>query len=361
MAAIDARHAPAVGQAAGRSKAIAPAIPLRWALLIAGLIVLFMTSLLVGPVAIPLPDALTILLGGEAARDSWRTILLQFRLPKALTALLAGAALSVSGLLMQTLFRNPLADPFTLGVSAGGSLGAALVVLLAGTSGAGLLTGLGLLGDAGVIVAASLGAGTVCAAVLLAARRLRSVMMLLIIGLMVGYAAGALVSILVHFSAAERIRAYVNWSFGSFVGVTWSQMPIFAAAVVTGTILSAALIRPLNALLLGESYASSMGIAVGRARAGIIAGTSILAGAVTAFCGPIGFIGIAVPHLARALLRTSDHRVLIPASILIGGMLALAADLAAQLPGGGVILPLNAVTALLGAPVVIAVILRRRS
>lgn len=361
MAALDVRHVPVVEQIAERPKAAAPAIALRWALLIAGLILLFMTSLLVGPVTIPLPDALTILLGGEAARDSWRTILLQFRLPKALTALLAGMALSISGLLMQTLFRNPLADPFTLGVSAGGSLGAALIVLLAGTTGAGLLTGLGLLGDAGVIAAASLGAGVVCAVVLMAARRLRSVMTLLIIGLMVGYTAGALVSILVHFSAAERIRAYVNWSFGSFAGVTWSQMPIFAAAIVVGTAISAALIRPLNALLLGEQYAGSMGIAVGRARAGIVAGTSILAGVVTAFCGPIGFIGVAVPHLARALLRTSDHRILIPASVLIGGMLALAADLATQLPGGGAILPLNAITALLGAPVVIAVILRRRS
>ncbi|MCS7070091.1 MAG: iron ABC transporter permease, partial [Anaerolinea sp.] len=239
--------------------------------------------------------------------------------------------------------------------------GAALIVLLAGTTGAGLLTGLGLLGDVGVIAAASLGASVVCAVVLMAARRLRSVMTLLIIGLMVGYTAGALVSILVHFSAAERIRAYVNWSFGSFAGVTWSQMPIFAAAIVVGTAISAALIRPLNALLLGEQYAGSMGIAVGRARAGIVAGTSILAGVVTAFCGPIGFIGVAVPHLARALLRTSDHRILIPASVLIGGMLALAADLATQLPGGGAILPLNAITALLGAPVVIAVILRRRS
>lgn len=360
MAAVDVHPITSADRAVDRPR---PRLMLtaRWGLLLAGLVGLFLISVLAGPVSIPLPDALSILLGGEAARDSWRTILLHFRLPKALTAMLAGAALSLSGLLMQTLFRNPLADPFTLGISAGGSLGAAVVVLLAGMSGAGLLTGLGLLGDLGVTLASSAGAALVCVVVLLAARRLRSVMTLLIIGLMFGYASGALVSILVHFSAAERIQAYVNWSYGSFAGVTWSQMPVFAAAVLAGTAISAALIRPLNALLLGETYATSMGIGIGRARAVIILAASVLAGAVTAFCGPIGFVGIAVPHLARSLLRTGDHRLLIPGCLLLGALLALAADLAAQIPGGGVILPLNAITALLGAPVVVAVILRRRS
>lgn len=326
-----------------------------WSLLIGGLIVCLLASLLAGSVAIPLGDALRILLGGEAARDSWRTILLQFRLPKAITAALAGAGLAISGAVMQTLFRNPLADPFTLGVASGGSLGAALIVLVGGAA------GLGLAGDIGVITAASLGAGGVCVIIMLLARRLRSVAGLLIVGLMMGYLAGAVVSILAHFASDDRLRAYIGWANGSFVGVTASQLPVFALAIVAGITVSMACARPLNAWLMGETYAASMGIAVGRARTVMIIGASVLAGAVTAFCGPVGFLGVAVPHLARALLRTSDHRALLPACAILGACLGLAADLATQLPGSGRVLPLNAVTALLGAPVVIALLVRRSS
>lgn len=324
-----------------------------------GLLGAFLLSLAVGSVVIPLEQIITILLGGEAARATWTTILLDFRLPKALTALLAGAALGVSGLQMQTLFRNPLADPFVLGISSGASLGVALVVLSLGTTGAVLLAGLGFAGDFGLTLAAIIGAACALLLVLLVAARVQSMMTLLIVGLMFGYATGALVSLLLYFSIAERIQTYINWTLGSFGGVTWRQLPIFLPAVLIGLGGAFAFSKPLNALLLGEAYAQSMGLNVRRARLGIISSTALLAGSVTAFCGPIGFLGIAVPHLCRALLRTADHRLLIPATALLGGTLALLADLIAQVPGQQIVLPLNAVTALLGAPVVIGVLLRR--
>jgi iron complex transport system permease protein len=304
---------------------------------------------------------LAILTGGVPARDTWTTIVLSFRLPKAITAALAGSALAVSGLLMQTLFRNPLADPFVLGISSGASLGVALVVLVTGATGVTLLAGLGLLGDLGLVVASSIGAVAVMALVLAIARRVQSATTLLILGLMFGYVTSALVSILLHFSIPDRIQTYVNWTFGSFSGVTWGQMPLFTAALVAGHAASIAFVKPLNALLLGEAYARSMGVNVRRARIGILIGASILAGAVTAFCGPIGFLGVAVPHLCRNRLGTSDHRLLLPASMLLGGTLALLADVVAGVPGTRLVLPLNAVTALIGAPVVVWVILRRRN
>ncbi|MEZ4670993.1 MAG: iron ABC transporter permease [Anaerolineae bacterium] len=329
--------------------------------LLAGVVAVFLLSLAVGSVSIPLADILKILLGGEPARATWSTIVLDFRLPKALTALLAGAALGVSGLQMQTLFRNPLADPFVLGVSSGASLGVALVVLSIGTTGALLLAGLGLTGDFGITLAAVLGAALALLLVISVASRVQSVMTLLILGLMFGYATGALVSLLMYFSIAERIQAYISWTFGSFGGVTWRQMPIFLPVILTGLVSAFLLSKPLNALLLGEGYARSMGLNVKRARLAIITSTALLAGTVTAFCGPIGFLGLAVPHLCRALLGTSDHRALIPATVMLGGALALLADLIAQVPGSQIVLPLNAVTALIGAPVVVWVILRRRN
>lgn len=321
----------------------------------------FLLSLAIGSVSIPLDEVITVLRGGEPLRDSWATIVLNFRLPKALTATLAGSALAVAGLLMQTLFRNPLADPYVLGISSGASLGVALVLLVVGTTGTTMLAGLGLLGDFGLIAAASLGAGLVLALVLLVAGRVRSTMTLLILGVMFGYMTSSLVSVLVHFSIADRIQTYVNWTFGSFGGVTWSQMGLFAGAMLAGQALAYLLVKPLNALLLGEAYARSMGVNIRRVRLLLIAGSALLAGGVTAFCGPIGFLGIAVPHLCRALLGTSDHRLLLPASTLLGGVLALIADLIAQVPGSQTVLPLNAITALIGAPVVVWVILRRHN
>jgi iron complex transport system permease protein len=320
---------------------------------------IFFASLAIGSVNIPLGDVITILLGGEPARETWTTIVLNFRLTKALTAMLAGAALGVSGLIMQTLFRNPLADPYVLGISSGASLGVAFIVLAAGTTGGTLFAELGLFGDFALIVAASLGAVGVLLLILLAARRVRSTMTLLILGLMFGYVTGSIVSVLIHFSIAERVQAYVNWTFGSFGGVTWGQMPLFAFAVSVALILANLSAKPLNALLLGESYARSMGLNIRRARLGLIVSAALLSGTVTAFCGPIGFLGIAVPHLCRALIGISDHRMLLPAVSLAGAGLALIADMIAQLPGSTVVLPLNAVTALFGAPVVIWVILRR--
>jgi iron complex transport system permease protein len=330
-------------------------------LLLAGLLAAFLLSLAVGSVSIPLKDILTILLGGEGARATWTTIVLDFRLPKALTAMLAGAALGVSGLQMQTLFRNPLADPFVLGISSGASLGVALVVLTLGTTGTVLLAGLGLLSDFGITFAAILGSAFALLLVMLVAARVQSIMTLLILGLMFGYGVGALVSLMMYFSIAERVQAYVRWTFGSFGGVTWNQMSIFIPSLLIGLVSAFVLSKPLNALLLGETYARSMGMNVRRVRLAMIVSTALLAGTVTAFCGPIGFLGIAVPHLCRSLFGTSDHRTLIPATILLGATLALMADLIAQAPGSQIVLPLNAVTALLGAPVVIWVILRRRN
>lgn len=328
--------------------------------LLAVLIGVFLISIALGSVSIPLKDILAVLLGGEASQTSWATIILNFRLPKSLTAVLAGAALAVSGLQMQTFFRNPLAGPFVLGINSGASLGVALVVLSAGTTGSVLLAGLGLVGDISMAAAASIGAGLVLILVLLLARHVQSSMTLLILGLMFGYGASALVSLLLHFSISERIRTYLNWTFGSFGGVTWSQLPVMILAIMLGLGIAVIMIKPLNALLLGETYARSMGLNVPRARLWILTSTAILAGTVTAFCGPIGFIGVAVPHLCRSLFGTSDHRILIPGTILMGALVALVADIIAQVPGSQIILPLNAVTALIGAPVVMWMILRRR-
>ncbi len=332
-----------------------------FAALAAALAGLFALSLGFGSVSIPL-DAVAAILWDEAGQKaSWSHIVHAIRLPRALTAVLAGAALSASGLQMQTLFRNPLADPFILGISAGASLGVALVVLGTGVTGGGLLAGLGLLGQAGVVAAAVAGAALVLGLVMLVGRRLQNAMTLLILGLMFGYLTGALVSVLLYFSIPEQVQTYVLWTFGSFGAVTWGQLAILAPVVLAGLGIAGLLVKPLNALLLGETYARSMGLDARRARLWIIASAALLAGAVTAYCGPIGFLGVAVPHLCRALFDTSDHRVLLPATLLLGAMLALSADLAARLPGSEATLPLNAVTALIGAPVVTWIILRRRN
>ena len=318
----------------------------------------FLLDLALGSVTIPLEDIVTIIAGGKATKPSWSEIVLNFRLPKALTATLAGAALAVGGLQMQTLFRNPLADPFILGINSGASLGVALIVL--STSAAtGFLASTDFLKSISRIGAAILGAGVVMMLVIAVAQRVRSNMTLLILGLMFGYATNALVSLLLYFSVPEQIQAYITWTFGSFGGVTWVQLRLLAPVVLLGLTLAYLLIKPLNALLLGEAYARSMGLTVAWARLWIIVSTALLAGAVTAFCGPIGFLGVAVPHLCRALLNTSDHRILVPATIMMGGTIALIADVVAALPGSSIVLPLNAITALLGAPVVLWIILRR--
>jgi len=322
----------------------------------------FSASLAFGSVSIPLPQVVHILLGGAPTRASWADILFQFRLPKALTALLVGAALSAAGLQMQTLFRNPLADPFILGVSSGASLGVALVLLGGGIhSNLSFIASLSILGSFTLAAAASLGAGLVLVAVLFLARRVQNTLILLVSGLMFGYLANAVVSLLIYFSQPERVQAMSLWAAGSFGGLTWTHMPVFVSMLLMGFLLAVAMIKPLNALLLGEEYARSLGLNVRRARIWIILSASLLAGASTAFCGPIWFIGVAVPHLARSLFRTADHRLLMPAVVLLGAGLALLADLLAQMPGSQRVLPLNVVMSLFGVPIVLWIILRPRA
>lgn len=328
---------------------------------------LFLLGLAAGSVPIPVGDAAAILFGGASPDPVWERILWQIRLPRCLTAALAGSALALSGLEMQTLFRNPLAGPYSMGISSGATLGVALAVLAGAAAGVGggaessgfmALKGVGAqLGVAGSAIA---GAAAVMVLVLAVARRIQSNTTLLILGLMLGQMAGALVSVLQSFSSSEEIRAFAFWGFGSYAGVTWAQMPVLAGAVLAGTALGAWCAKPLNAMLLGDTYARSLGVPVRALRIFLLASTSILAGSVTAFCGPVAFLGLAVPHLCRGLFRSADHRVLIPACLLLGASLSLAADLAARLPGGNRALPLNAVMALIGAPVVIWVLMRGR-
>ena len=323
---------------------------------------LLVVDLITGTVRIPVKDTLAILFGGEPEKASWKTVILLFRLPKGLAAIGSGAALAISGLMMQTLFRNPLAGPSVLGISSGASLGVALVVLGSAISsrGARLIEGLGIGGNLTLVAAAALGAMLVLVAILVCARWVDNVMALLIIGLLGGFALNGVVSILIHFSRPEIIQAYLAWTFGNFSTMTWSEMRIFLPICLLFCLLSFFTGKPLNVLLLGESYARSMGVNFRIIRILAITITAILVGCVTAYCGPIAFIGIAVPHLARALAASSDHHLLLPFSALLGSMAALLADIIVQLPGHASILPLNAVTALIGSPVIIWFILKRQ-
>lgn len=331
------------------------------ALLILILALAFVLSLTLGSVHIPPEQVLRILTGGEPDKASWADVVFKFRLPKAITAMLVGAALSVAGLQMQTLFRNPLADPFILGVSSGASLGVALVVLGAGAGGASaFITGLNVFGDLSLAFAASLGAGAVLGAVLIVSRRVQNTLTLLILGLMFGYLTNAVVSLLIYFSQPERVQAFSLWAAGSFGGVTWNQMRVFFPVIAAGLLVSYVMIKPLNALLLGDDYARSLGLNVRRARFWIILSASLLAGVSTAFCGPIWFVGVAVPHVARSLLNTADHRALLPASLLMGASFALVADVIAQSPGSQFVLPLNVVMSLFGVPIILWIILRQK-
>lgn len=319
---------------------------------------LFILNISLGSITIPFPDVISIIFGGEGASESWKNIIINFRLPKALAALVVGAGLSISGLQMQTLFRNPLAGPFVLGISSGASLGVALL-LLAGVS----VYGVGLFNFTNwlVAIAASTGSGLVLILVMIVSLRVRDSMTLLIIGLMFGSLTGAVVSILQYFSTGEEVQVYLFWTFGSLGGLNWSEVLILSIILMIGLALNFVLIKPLNALLLSENYAKSLGLNVKQARFLIILSTSLLAGSITAFCGPIAFIGLAVPHLTRLLFNTSDHKILIPAVAMTGAIIMLVCDMVAQLPGSDMILPINAITSLLGAPVVIWIILRRGS
>lgn len=321
-------------------------------------LVFFLLDLILGSVLISLKDLLQSLRPG-AGDNQWKFIIWDFRLPKALTAILVGAGLSVAGLMMQTLFRNPLAGPFVLGISSGASLGVALFVMLIGIGGLNLAN-LSHFGSLGLVGSSVLGSVMVMLLVILASVRVSDSVSILIIGIMFGSITGAVVSVLQYFSDPDSVHSFLVWTFGSLSGVTWSQFYVLAPLVMLGILLSFGMQKPLNALLLGENYARGMGVNVKASRLIIIILTSVIAGGLTAFTGPIAFVGVAVPHLARSLVKTSDHRILFPAVIALGSTLMLICDLISQLPGSNQVLPINSVTALFGAPVVIWVITRRR-
>ncbi len=322
--------------------------------------IFFLLEIILGSVNIPLKDTLFILLGQTVDNPGYETIILRSRLPRALAATATGAALAVAGLQMQTLFRNPLAGPFILGISSGASLGVSLVILAAGGAVAAsipeLMRLLGVAGNAVVVLAAFLGSSSVLMLVLFASRKIENSVTILILGIMFGYLTSSLVTILVHFSNPEQVKAFMEWGFGSF-DIQWAQVNILLPLIAAGLLFAYFLSKDLNALLLGEGYATSMGLNVNRVRTRIIIDTAILAGVTTAFCGPIAFLGVAVPHLCRGLFMSADHRLLIPACVILGGGLALFSDMVAHMPGSSYTLPLNAITSFLGAPVVIWVII----
>lgn len=329
--------------------------------LVAAVGVVFLLSLALGSTSIPLRRVIMALIGTSPDEDTSVIVVMTIRLPRSVTAMLAGASLGVAGLQMQTLFRNPLADPFALGISSGASLGVALVVLGSGYGAAAAFgTAMGMRGDALITVAAIIGAAVVLGLVLVVSSRIANPTTVLILGLMFGYAVSAIVTILVGASQPERLQQWAQWGFGSFSGVTWQRLWLFGPLTFFGVLIASATTKQLNALLLGERYAGSMGLAVRRARLLTMLGASVLGAVVTAFCGPISFLGIAVPHVCRGLLGTSDHRALVPAVVLMGSVVALVAQIVSLLPGSAGVLPLNAVTSLMGAPIVVAVLLRSR-
>lgn len=332
----------------------------KFILLLVGLLLFFVLNLLLGTVKIPIDAILCILFGDESQQEIWRNIILSSRVPQALTATVAGAGLAVSGLQMQTVFRNPLAGPSVLGISNGASLGVALVVLMSGSLGGVALSRLGYLGDVAMSVAAIVGALAVMTLIVWVARRVESGVTLLIIGVMIGYLANAIIGVLKFFSNEEDIKAYVVWGLGSFSRVSGDQMVLFVVLMAILLPLSMLLVKTMNLLMLGDAYARNLGLNIQRARTLVILSSGVLVAIVTAYCGPIMFIGLAVPHLARALFRTSDHRILMPSTLLCGAALALLCNLIARMPGFEGALPVNSVTALVGAPVIAAVLFRRK-
>ena len=320
-----------------------------------------MASLSWSSVNIPVDQVVTILLGGESEKRSWQTIVMDIRLPRVLTAMLVGTALGLAGLQMQTVFRNPLASPFTLGVSSGASLGVALVILVSPTS-ARIFSGVGgsLLTNLGTVAGAALGAAAVLSVMLIVASRVRDMVVVLLLGVVMASLIGAVVTILIFFANEQQTREFVEWGLGSFTRVRWGEMPYMSSSVGVALIMAVLTIKPLNALLLGDNYAQSMGLNVKWARVVIMGSASLMAGAVVAYAGPIGFLGIAIPHIARGVFGTSDHRILVPGSILVGIAIALACGILAELPNSSLNLPINAATALFGGPVAIWVLLKAR-
>lgn len=311
-----------------------------------------------GAVRIPFHEVVSSLIGGEASKDSWQYIILNYRLPKAITAILVGIGLSVSGLLMQTLFRNPLAGPYVLGLSSGASMGVAFVIM-----GAGFLPSCinpFLVSSYGIVLASSLGSFIVLMAVLLVSTRLRDTMAILIVGLMFGSLTNAVVSSLTYFSSSEELRKFTFWSMGSLGNLSWTALLILSVCVCAGLVLSLMSIKPLNALLLGENYARSLGLNYKKAQFIILVATSILTGSITAFAGPIAFIGLAVPHIAKLVFQTSNHSILVWSTLLIGASIMLLCDSLSQFPGTDITLPINAITSIFGAPIVIWLLLKKK-
>ena len=322
------------------------------------LIVLFFINISLGSVSIPFKDIFITLFGGFPTKESWETIILNFRLPKAITAVLVGSGLSICGLLMQTLFRNPLAGPFVLGISSGASLGVAILILGSSVFGGFLLSS--SISNWSLPIAASLGAFLVLTAVIIAANKVRNTMSILIIGLMFGSLTSAIISVLAYFSDADQIQQYLFWSFGSLGNLSWSELLVFIIIYTIGIIASIAVIKPLNSFILGENYAKSLGVNIKKNRNIILLITSILSGVITAFSGPIAFVGLAVPHIARMLFTTSNHKILIPSVAILGAIILLICDAIAQLPTSEFTLPINAITSLFGAPVVIWLLVRKK-
>ena len=318
---------------------------------------LLMLNLLIGSVSIPTHDVLAILSGQDVGKPSWQFIILQSRLPQALTALLCGAALSTSGLLLQTSFQNPLAGPSIFGINSGAALGVALVMLLLGGSVSTALFSVG--GAWAVLLAAFVGAMAVTGIIFMFAQWVKSSVMLLIIGMMIGYLASSAIALLNFFATQEGVKSFTMWGMGNFGGVSLSQLPMFTGAIVVGLVGSVLLIKPLNALLLGETYARNLGVDVRTVRSWLLVITGWLTAVTTAYCGPVAFIGLAVPHLARLVIGTDKHLQLLPVTMAMGALIALLCQLVCVLPGSQGILPLNAVTPLIGAPVIIYIIWKR--
>ena len=312
-----------------------------------------------GSITIPFKEVYTSLTGGHASKSTWEYIIINYRLPKAITAVLVGMGLSISGLLMQTLFRNPLAGPYVLGLSSGASLGVAFVILGAGVLPS-FLSSI-VLSPYGIVLASTLGSTSVLLLVLLVSQRLRDTMAILIVGLMFGSFTSSVVGVLTYFSSAEQLQKFTFWSLGNLGNLSWTSILILSICVLFGLLLSLLSIKPLNALLLGENYAKSMGLNFNKARLVIIIATGILAGSITAYAGPIAFVGLAVPHIAKLVFQTSNHTVLFWSTLLFGAGIMLICDVVSQMPGMEITLPINAITSILGAPVVIWLLVRKRN
>lgn len=322
------------------------------------LLICFVANISLGSVSIPFMEVIGQLFGFGEVNETWRYIVQDFRLPKALTAVIVGSGLGISGLLMQTLFRNPLAGPFVLGISSGASLGVALMIM--GASIFGGAVGGFLVSKWSLVLASSIGSLLVLLAVVVVSQRVRDTMAILIIGLMFASITAAIVSVLSYFATAEQLQQYIFWGFGSLGHLSWHELIVLCIVFLFGILLSVASLKALNTLLLGENYAKSLGLNIKKSRMIIISATSLLAGTITAFAGPIAFIGLAVPHIARQITGTSDHKILLPAIFMIGAIIMLICDSIAQVPNSDYTLPINAITSLFGAPIVIWLLVRKR-